>query len=173
MNFQSVNAQSINDGLRDIRGLDPAPWWPPGPGWWLVAVLVMALALVMVLARRRRSHKREQWRRDALAQLRRLERRLPSLARHDAAGELAQLLRRVAMVRYGRRHTAGLWGDEWLAWLEHHDPRGFPWSSRGGVLVSSPYAPPGPEDGRALAELVAAARQWVRREPGSGTGERT
>lgn len=168
MNPQSMNPLSINDGLRDIRGLDPAPWWPPGPGWWLVAAGLVALAALVLLLRRRRSHLREQWRRDALAQLRRLERRLPALARHDAAGELAQLLRRVAMVRYGRRHAAGLWGEEWLAWLERHDPRGFPWRSRGAALVSSPYAPPGPEDGRALAELVVAARHWVRREPGGG-----
>ncbi|MDZ7751541.1 MAG: DUF4381 domain-containing protein [Gammaproteobacteria bacterium] len=165
----SINPASINDGLRDIHGLDPAPWWPPGPGWWLVAAGVVAVVALVLLLRRRRSHQREQWRRDALARLRRLERRLPNLTRHDAAGELVQLLRRVAMVRYGRHQAAGLWGDEWLAWLERHDPRGFPWRSRGAVLVSSPYAPPDPEDGRALAELVAAARHWVRREPDNAT----
>ena len=154
----------MNDALRDIRGLDPAPWWPPGPGWWLVAgLMVLAVALV-VLYRRRRRLRGERWRRDALTRLRRLERRLPALPLNEAAGELSQLLRRVAMTRHGRRDCASLWGEEWLAWLEHHDPRGFPWRQRGTPLVTSAYAPPGSADGTALTDLVAAARDWIRHD---------
>ena len=29
------------DPLRDIHGIDPAPWWPPAPGWWATAALVL------------------------------------------------------------------------------------------------------------------------------------
>lgn len=155
----------MNGALRDIRGLDPAPWWPPGPGWWLIAALVAVAVVLVLLHRRRRLYVTERWRRDALGQLRRLERRLPAMPLNEAAGELSQLLRRVAMVQHGRRYCASLWGEEWLAWLERHDPRGFPWRQRGTLLVSSPYAPPGHDDGRRLAELVAAARTWVRHDP--------
>ncbi len=41
---------SANDPLaqlRDIHLPDPISWWPPAPGWWVLAVVVLALLFFM------------------------------------------------------------------------------------------------------------------------------
>ena len=31
--------------LHDIHLPDPAGWWPPAPGWWILALLLLALLI--------------------------------------------------------------------------------------------------------------------------------
>jgi hypothetical protein len=155
--------------LRDIHGLDAVPWWPPAPGWWLLGIgLILGLWLLWRLA----PHLRIPgvvgltWRWDAARRLRELRRRVRSQDTKQSAGELSELLRRIAMARRGRDACAGLSGRSWLEWLQAHDPRGFDWSTRGSLLLDLPYAPPGSSeaDSRALLELIDAAQNWVARE---------
>ena len=159
--------------LRDIHDIAPIPWWPPAPGWWL---LLLALALLLYAAWRWRVPLSLRlpipgltlgtWRWDAAAALRALERR--ARAGQDAkttAGELSELLRRIAMARLGRAACAGLTGQAWLDWLSARDPNGFPWHERGRALLVIPYAPPGGNREDLLA-LIHAAEAWVSaREP--------
>ena len=50
--------------LRDIHLPDPISGWPPGPGWWLLALLLLTVLAVLGtwLWRRRREN---AWRREA------------------------------------------------------------------------------------------------------------
>ena len=78
------------------------------------------------------------------------------------AGELSELLRRIAIVRAGREQAAGLIGDSWLDWLVANDPTGFDWQSRGQLLLDLPYAPPGHyAEPERLQQLIDAALCWV------------
>jgi hypothetical protein len=78
------------------------------------------------------------------------------------AGRLSELLRRIAMVRSGRREAAGLTGDTWLHWLMEHDNTGFDWERRGQVLLTAPYMPPAmPVERDDLAILIRAATRWI------------
>lgn len=155
------------DSLHDIRGIDPIPWWPPAPGWWLLALtLLLALALLLAwwLARRRR-HLRGHWQRDARRHLLALQRRLGDQPAKAVAGELSELLRRIAIARCGREHTAALTGEAWLAWLERNDASGFPWHEQGRLLLELPYAPPDHGgDRETLARLIDAALNWTGEE---------
>lgn len=153
--------------LRDIRGLDPAPWWPPAPGWWVVLLAgVVAVAVTLLLSRWWRARVPGSWQADARRQLRLLEDRLRWADARSAAVDLSELIRRVAMARHGRKACAGLVGDHWLLWLERNDPHGFPWTREGRALIDLPYAPPrAREAGERLAPLVRAARAWVSEEP--------
>ena len=105
------------DQLLDIRGLDPGSWWPPAIGWWLVALAALfalvALRHFVQWLRRRPP----RWQRDAMRQLHGLRRRCRNQPAKDTAGELSELLRRIAMARLGREACAGLTGKDWLAWL--------------------------------------------------------
>ena len=159
--------------LRDIHGIQGVPWWPPGPGWWL---LVAAVLVSAYLAWRFRTQIRLRippipfftvgsWRWDAARRLRDLRNRAGTQDGKQTAGELSELLRRIAMARLGRDACAGLTGEDWLAWLGGHDPKGFDWPQLGRPLLEIPYAPPGDrEHVQELLPLIDAAYDWVEVE---------
>lgn len=158
------------DQLRDIHGIHGVSWWPPAPGWWLIAVSIL---LLLYLAWRWRTAIRLRipplpvlnigsWRWDAARQLRTLRQRAPEQDTKQTAGELSELIRRIAMARLGRDACAGLTGEDWLAWLTGNDPSGFDWAAYGRLLLDAPYAPPGGHGGHEeLIALMDAAHEWI------------
>ena len=148
--------------LRDIHGLDAIPWLPLATGWWYLAGLV-GLLLLLIGTRYWLIYKTGWlgWRGDAYRQLRELKKALPSEDPHAVAGRLSELLRRIAMVRSGRREAAGLTGNTWLHWLVEHDNTGFDWE-RHGQLLTAPYMPSGMTiELEELATLIRAATRWI------------
>ena len=60
-----MNPQDPLAQLRDIHLPEPVSWWPPAPGWWLLAVLVLiALVAISVFFYKRYQH--NSFRRQAL-----------------------------------------------------------------------------------------------------------
>ncbi|AGA89919.1 hypothetical protein Thimo_1116 [Thioflavicoccus mobilis 8321] len=163
--------------LRDIHGIDGVPWWPPAPGWWVLAaaLLLLALALRYRRPRGRRSWRLPvptigSWRHAAARELRALRRRAAGQSTKETAGELSELLRRIAMARIGRTACAGLTGQDWLDWLAANDPNGFDWARQGRLLLVAPYAPPASSAGDAatlatLTSLIDAATAWAEARP--------
>ncbi|MCP4695622.1 MAG: DUF4381 domain-containing protein [Gammaproteobacteria bacterium] len=153
---------SIGLLLRDIRGLDPAPWQLPAPGWLLLLGGTLLLAGFVVWWWKYRRG-RSAWQIDGYRQLHALRKRLN---KKDEAKKLvadfSELLRRIAMARHGRDSCAGLQGEAWLKWLQTHDPMAFKWQEAAQVLLTLPYAPPGtPIETARLHELLDAATMWV------------
>jgi hypothetical protein len=156
--------------LRDIHVDMGQPWWPPAPGWWLLltALLVLGLLLwrydprwrlylplpVLTLG---------TWRWEAAQALRALRRRLTHEPVKAVAGELSELLRRIAMARHGRPACAGLHGETWLAWLTANDPQGFDWLRDARALLTAPYAQPAAANTQraALQRVLDATMEWV------------
>ena len=152
--------------LRDIHGPDPVGWWPVAPGWWVVLASILVLFWLRWVLRRRRARGWRDWRHDAGSRLRGLSKEVSKRNAKAVVGELSELLRRIAIVRFGRDACAGLAGQEWLAWLKQHDPAGFDWTIHGQVLLDLPYAPASTEVSRQdLMRLVKAVRRWVRSAP--------
>lgn len=146
--------------LRDWHLPDPVAWWPPAPGWWLVA-LSLGLALVLMARGWRRWRQVAAIARAAQHELAQLERELAvhgDRRRHLAA--LSQLLRRLALMRYPRAQVAGLTGDDWLAFLDATGGHGEFSQGVGRVLVESAYRPASAIafDPESLAALI---RRWV------------
>lgn len=148
----------MNDTLRDIRGLDPAPWWPIAPGWWLV---LLALLLAVWGAWWLWRH-RPIWQNEARIRLARLRRRLRNGETQPVLAELSELLRRIALARHGRSACAGLVGENWLKWLAAQDPKGFAWDVHGRVLLRDSYAPAATRvDPALIYPLLDAVPPWV------------
>ncbi len=134
--------QELLRQLRDIHGIDPVGWWPPAIGWWLLALgAATAVGLLFWLARDLYRYPWGSWRRDARDRLIRLRRQLKTRPPRETAAELSELMRRIAMARFEREDCASLTGDDWLQWLERHDPIGFPWATHGRPMTRLPYAP--------------------------------
>lgn len=140
--------------LRDIHLPAPVSWWPPAPGWWLLAAVILVALVAGVWWWRRRT----RLRRAALAELDRLVRARPAPA--ALAVEVSALLRRVALVRHGRTAVAGLHGRAWVDFLARHGRPADFGQGVGKALALAPYAPHVEVDG---GRLVAAARNWIRR----------
>lgn len=167
----------MNDALRDIYGIDAVSWWPLAPGWWLVAIgTLILLSLLKSLWPGIRSwyrRPRDKWRKDAKRQLHNLRGQLNKSSSKSLAGELSELIRRIAVARCGRDSCAGLSGQEWLEWLTSNDPRGFDWATNGKLLQDLAYAPPDDGDHHLkLGDIINASLGWASAPACSATSMR-
>jgi Domain of unknown function (DUF4381) len=110
------------ENLQDVVLPVAVSWWPPAPGWYLLATVVLGL-LGWLATRAWRTYRRDAYRRTALAELRRLRARLGQQPqRSSLAGDLGALLRRTALARAPRETVAGLSGSAWQEFLNHALP---------------------------------------------------
>jgi hypothetical protein len=152
--------------LQEVAPPEPAPWWPPAPGWYALGALLL-LVLLWILWRGVTRWRANAYRREALQHLHRLEARALSEGGARALAELPALLKRVALASFPRAEVASVTGDAWLGFLDGN--LGTTEFTRGAgrrlsALAYDQSSAVGlsPEDARALIRL---ARRWVRRHP--------
>ena len=143
--------------LQDIHSAGQPLWWPPAPGWWVLAIiLLLVLAFVLRkladwLAVRRR---RKAW----LCALEDLNRQYdPVQQPHEYLAGLNRLFRAVAVKAFPGTACARLQGEEWVAFIASLMPEKHS-AGQLGALASGPYEPlPHFE----AATLNASASTWV------------
>ena len=143
--------------LRDIHLPADPSWWPPAPGWWILATLIIGLALWFGFWLRRRSRRR-RWQRQIMSELDRIAD--DAVLRSDTPrliAELSQLLRRAG--RLIRADAASLRGKAWLEFLD--SMLGTEEFSRGPgrALLEGPFQRESTADSDAMLELV---RRWMK-----------
>lgn len=148
--------------LRDIHMPAPVGWWPPAPGWWLLAAaLLVLLGLAAYFGVRR--FRRQRYRRIARRQLEALYAQWQQ-QRDDALflRELNQLLKQAALHAFAAERVAPLHGAAWLRFLDStlrkpvfDDPALQPLAD-----LYAPDAAAGPLEADALRR---AAAHWLRR----------
>lgn len=150
------------DRLHDIVVPGPAPWWPPAPGWlWVLAVVAV---LVLALLLRGIVHwQKNRYRREALAELARLEAAAASGPPwDDALAGLSELLKRTALTAYPREEVAALTGPPWFAFLDRSAGTRFA-AGLGAVLEQSTYGERDPAWNAARTrELTTEVRAWIK-----------
>ena len=145
--------------LRDIHAAPLPSFWPPAPGWWLLAVLLLAVLVVLGtwLTRRYRSYRLQQ-------QITGEIKRLADCYIVDNPSEfvtgLSTLLRRVALQRYPRERVASLTGPAWLRFLDETGGKGEFENGVGQILEHGAYAPQSGE--LPAGELLALAQRWAK-----------
>jgi hypothetical protein len=131
----------------------PAPpivsLWPQTEAWVWIGLVVFGFAtwlLRLVLLR----HRANAYRRAALREI--------AAARENPA-VLAEILRRTALAAFPRAEVAGLYGEEWLAFLDRTaDGTGFR-EGPGRAFAHAAYR----EQTLETARLATFATRWVRR----------
>lgn len=147
------------DQLRDIHLPEPISWWPPAPGWWLLALVTLVILGAGLLAARKYLHK-NQYRRTALAALQAAYENLHPGDDHRLFLErTAALLRRVAIQAYGRQEVAALTGSRWLGFLDRTGNTDQFSNGPGAVLADGHYKSRVQTDPERLTALL---RQWIK-----------
>lgn len=146
--------------LRDIRGIGEVPWWPLAPGWW-AAFAALALFLLAGFRMYRRYRKRQavSWKAEIKSVLADL--RIEPDGRKQVTA-LSEILRQLAIRRYGRARCAGLEGQAWLEWLTKNDPAGFDWQKNASFLIEAPYAPDVRISVNEIEPVIKAVERWAK-----------
>jgi hypothetical protein len=159
--------------LRDIHLPGAISWWPPAPGWWVLAVLAMLTAVVVGLYYWRQRHRRA-----ALRALRQVRVALGRGAEPVVCLQQAStVLRRFAMTRARDSQAvdvpvAGLIGDRWLAYLDGCWQRDSFRRGAGRALLAAPYGKPNTIDRADALNLVALCNDWIRAQRASFASRR-
>jgi hypothetical protein len=157
-----MEAEDPLSELADIHLPDAVGFWPPAPGWWVLAALAL-LALVLLY---RKQLARAFLRRRLGAALRELDnalRAFKAAPERNAAGlQLLQtfnaVLKRVALVHYSDPAVPGLSGRAWLRFLDAQMHSADFTVGAGQVLGDGIYRPVFDAD---VDALHALCRRWV------------
>ncbi|MFS1523456.1 DUF4381 domain-containing protein [Microbulbifer sp. 2304DJ12-6] len=151
----SPEPQELLAQLHDIQEPTSVGWWPPAPGWWLLATLIFAclLGIAVGVGRQRKQARRNRYRVQAVALLKAVDASQPT-----ASAEMNEILKRVAVTSFGRPQCANLTGLQWLAFLENTAPLQCPSGAR-QVLLEQLYRGTGdPDRNNALRQYAIG---WV------------
>lgn len=156
--------------LRDIHLPDAVSWWPPAPGWWIVAGVLLLTLLIGYMARKHYRSKALQ--RQIVAEIETIKNNYQSHKNtYTLTQSLSVLLRRSCISFYPRHETAGLTGEDWLHYLDSTYPEKSSSSDSpfqqgvGKILASAPYMAEKSStdiDGNALLELC---EKWLQAQP--------
>lgn len=108
--------QALLGQLKDIHEPSAISWWPPAPGWWLLGALIL-LAItgaVLLYLRMRQKRLNNRYRAEGIRLLKHIDPSSP-----QAVEAINIILKRVAVVTYGRGPCAPLTGQRWIAFLEN------------------------------------------------------
>ncbi|MGE8502144.1 uncharacterized protein DUF4381 [Ectopseudomonas oleovorans] len=152
--------------------IDPPPvhWWPPAPGWWLLAVLLPLLGwglwhLLQRWRHRPRQIVREQTldplRQAALDELAQLRKPYDGQAAGPWLQQLNALLKRLCRERYPDAGSHILSSRAWLAFLDNRCPAAG--LTRWMILVEGAYKPQCTLSDKAITELDLAVATWIRK----------
>ena len=153
------NPQAPNplDQLRDIHLPEAISWWPPAPGWWILALASCALLAWLIRFVHRR-YKAKHYRRQALVQLQQLE------AGTDAQEQLRALfvlLKQTANCAYPNRQPSSLPLEAFVDFLHCScDKSVFAQSKL--ELQSLLYAQQTSEQSADLKSLFEDANIWIK-----------
>lgn len=155
--------QALLDQLHDIVVPSPVSAWPPAPGWWILTALLLALLAYGIFALLRR-HKRRHYRLEARSELD----RLPDQPSPELAQQVSALLKRAALTAYPyqRNRIAGLFGTEWVHFLNHTCRQPFLTEENARILAGDIYRVAPTIDATNLKQQAAHWLQCHLQAPG-------
>ncbi len=149
--------------LRDIHLPDPVAWWPPAPGWWVLAAILLLCAIMAIRQWRRRRTVAYRFRRGAFA----IARGLRARPRHrppDSAW--VDVVAPRLPERLSARPVAGLSGVGWAGFVAKLLGQDGVANEFGQLLYEAPYRPGTAVDADEYLDLLArvASRLDIRLE---------
>lgn len=130
--------QELLSQLKDVH-TQPSSWWPPAPGWWVVAFVVVA-ALGLLAVRFYRSNRQFRWIAVAETELGILESAFEGeeIDGQTTVKRLSILMRRSAIAALGRERVARATDEQWIQVISDVGNGRFS-RSDAELLQSAPY----------------------------------
>lgn len=168
-----MEAQDPLSELADIHLPDPVSWWPPGPGWWLLLVVVIAGLTWMTVIWLKHQFRQKRlaaalneldkaWKyylsRTALDHKQLASRRGTETVK--LLSEINATLKRVALVHFPETDVSSLTGRAWLEFLDSCDNTDNFTGKEGQVLGDVLYMASYDED---PAPVYRLAKVWIQR----------
>jgi hypothetical protein len=148
------------DQLRDIHLPEPISWWPPAPGWWILA-LASSVLLAWLLRFLYRRYKAKHYRRQALAQLKELQELQAGSDSQEQLRALFVLLKQTANCAYPNRQPSSMNIESFVEFLRFScDKSDFSQST--GELQTLLYSKQISEQSQDLEALFEDARIWIK-----------
>jgi hypothetical protein len=144
--------------LRDIHSAPAVHWWPPAPGWWILALFLLGL-LVWLGRSAMAQYRVQQRRKQMLAWIDHLNANVdPQRDPQAYLSTLNRIFKLVALRAFPGQQCAVLAGQDWLDFLTAKMKASQPTESL-KVLASGPYEPAPQFDPQVMSELT---RYWIR-----------
>ena len=144
--------------LRDIHSAPVEPWWPPAPGWWMLAAM-LAFGLFLLARRVLEGYRLRQRRRRLAGYVDAIETVIdPASAPQAFLSAINGIFKIVTIEAFPDANCAGMQGAEWVAFLQRNivsDER----AAQLQALAEGPYRPVTAFEPETLAGL---ARHWIR-----------
>jgi len=137
-------------GLRDIHLPIKPNFWPLATGWYILSIILLAVILTSFMLWHWHKNKPLPY---ALKELKKIQENPENQLKL-----LSQLLKRVAMVKYGRKEVAPLSEDSWQEFLLSAAPDTLT-QKQAHLLAFVIYAPDKPIKD---TTLYKNARQWIK-----------
>lgn len=151
--------------MADLALPEPISFWPPAAGLWIVGGAAAALLAVAGWRALRR------YRADAY--LRRATAEIDTAAGGDtetSAEAISSILKRAAIVAYGREEVAALTGPGWAAFITRTTPADAETTALAARLASL-LTPSATASATGKSALVAQAKAWLRGQRGRAAKE--
>lgn len=143
--------------LKDIHAAAPVSWWPPAPGWWILAFLLLAMLVWVgriLLGRYRVRQRRIQM----LGWVDHLNASIdPQKDPHSYLSTINRIFKVVALRAFPTQQCAAMAGNEWSEFLQQQ-LKGEQREAL-SVLATGPYKPAPDFDPATISEL---ARVWIK-----------
>ena len=123
------------NNLEPISAPEPVSFWPPQPGWYVVIALLLVL-LIYGIYRYTQYKKRNAYRKRALFELEKLNKRTLD---QTLLADLNALLKVTALKGYPRDMVAELTGTPWLEFLERTEPKSKFRTAPGTLLIEASF----------------------------------
>lgn len=162
-----MEAEDPLSDLADIHLPGAVSFWPPAPGWWLVAALVLAAIAYacLVVFRRWQLRRRQQV---AMAEIQRAYTQWQQSKVTEAAQAGLTLLqtcnsvlKRVALVHYPEHEVAALNGERWIEFLDRSGNTSDFTTGPARALADQAYRRTYTADANTAAALVQNSEKWI------------
>lgn len=157
------NELSVEELLAQLKDLSVSEvsWWPPAPGWWILAFLLVVTCF-WVSQYFHRQKRRMRWVVAAESELAQLERQFASQAidAQTAVSQLSVLMRRSAIAAMGRQSVARATDEQWIVLIAKIGNGQGLGRHAAETIAQAPFqAQPLPRE--QVEHLLSASKKWL------------